>query len=126
MFAATAYDFYLMMYYILMVFIYFAFLFLVSRIEYHVNKKKYSLTHEICLERLAKKYGVSEFTLFLRAALNWNIPEKEAKSNFKSYLANGDIPYYVRDFVRQHKDEVDYADHPPIPFRNKQPPACPG
>ena len=126
MFAETTYDFYLMGYYILLLFGYCAVLIIVSRIEYHHNKKKHPLTDEACLELLAKKYGLSEFALFLQAAQNWDISERQARRNFKMYLTNGDIPYYVRDFIRQHKHEVDNIDQTLLPFRNDQPPACPG
>ncbi len=126
MFAETIYDFILMGFYVLVAFLYCGFLVFVSRVEYHYKKNKYPLTDEACLERLAKKRGLSEYAVFLLAAHNWNVSEQQARTGFKIYLKTGDIPHYVRDFVRQHKQEIENNDPPYFPFRNSPPPACPG
>lgn len=126
MLADTTYDFFTMVIYILVAFLYFAFLVIIDRLEYRYHKKKNPLTDEACLGLLAKKYGISEYVIFLVAAQKWNISEKRANLAFRTYLKTEVLPYYVRDFVRQHKYEVENYQQPYLPFRNNQPPACPG
>jgi len=124
--ADTTYDFISMACYVLAAFLYCGFLGIVSQFEYRHKKKKYPLTDETCLERLAKKNGQSEYDVFLAASANWHISDNQAKSDFKTYLKSGIMPYYLRDFVRQHKHDVENDDQPDLLFRNNQPPACPG
>ncbi len=124
--ADTTHDFYTMAIYILAAFLYCAILVIIDRLEYRYHKKKKTLTDEACLGLLAKKYGISEYVIFLAAAQKWNISEKRASLAFGTYLKTEVLPYYVRDFVRQHKYEVENYKQPYLPFRNNQPPACPG
>jgi len=126
MFAETSYDLILMVLYVLGAFLYCTFLVIVSQFEYYYKKKKYPLTDEACLNRLAKKYDLSEYAVFLAAGKNWHISEKQADSGFKTYLKSGVMPYYVRDFVRVHKHEVENGAQPILPLKNNHPPACPG
>jgi hypothetical protein len=120
------YDVVLSGLYVLAAFLYCTFLIIVSRLEYYYKKKKFPLTDDACLERLAKMYGLSEYTVFLEAGKNWNISEKNANSGFKTYLKSGVMPYYVRDFVRQHKHEVENCAPPNLPYKNSHPPTCSG
>lgn len=126
MFVEITYDIILSGLYVLAAFLYCTFLIIVSRFEYYYKKKKFPLTDDACLERLAKKYGLSEYAVFLEAGKNWNISEKKANSGFKTYLKSGVMPYYVRDFVRQHKHEVENCEQLNLPYKNSHPPTFSG
>ncbi|MFO8086064.1 MAG: hypothetical protein R6U27_17275 [Desulfobacterales bacterium] len=110
MFSETTYDIILSAGYILAALFYCVFLQFLAKVEYFYKKKKSVLTDETRLENLSKRYGVSEYAFFLIAADQWRISEKQAKAAFKTYLKNGHIPYYVRDFLRHHPHETENDD----------------
>jgi len=75
------------------------------------------LTDDEYLGRLALRRGTSEYRLFHRASVDWNVSENRIESDFKAYLMEGRMPHYVRDFVRRKRqaEEVarDCGDHCP-------------
>jgi hypothetical protein len=92
--------------YLLGALFYCIFLQILARMEYRYKCKKNLFPDEMCLEKLARIYGISEYTFFCAAANKWHISEQQMKAAFRTYLICGDIPYYVRDLVRHHKKEM--------------------
>ena len=64
------------------------------------------------LFKLARIIHVSEHAIFHEAALKWPVSEKMVEQDFKKYLLEQTIPYYVNDFIRKHKH---YLDNWPTP-----------
>jgi hypothetical protein len=93
--------------YLLGALFYCVFLQFLARWEYRYKNNINLFSDEVSLEKLAKIYGISEYVLFCVAADQWHISEKQRESAFKAYLKHGEIPHYVRDFVRHHKKEID-------------------
>ena len=58
------------------------------------------------LAQIARKQGGSEYDIFRKAALEWNEPESRIDDDFKRYLNEEIIPYYVNGYIRE-KEEKD-------------------
>jgi hypothetical protein len=50
---------------------------------------------------LSRHLNCSEFDIFEVTGRNWNITEERIKEDFKSYVNYGEIPFYVRDYIRR-------------------------
>ena len=59
------------------------------------------------LMHIARLRRCSELDLFREAADAWRVPDQMAEGDFKSYLQNGDLPHYVRDYVRRNRLDRD-------------------
>jgi hypothetical protein len=94
---------------------YCVFLQMLARLEYRYKNKKDLLSEQVCVEKLARIYGISEYAIFCKAADKWHISEKKTEAAFRTYLKCGDIPHYVRDLVRNHKNEIAKHDTPNFP-----------
>lgn len=58
------------------------------------------------LFELARRLNCSEFDIFQTSGQKWSIPDKRVKRDFKRYLHYGEIPFYVRDYLRAaHRTE---------------------
>ena len=80
------------------------------RLMFHWNKTYYSdspTTMEDYLYKIARITGKSEYDIFLKSAEEWPISRKNIEDDFKAYLMNQSVPYYVRDFVRKNKEHID-------------------
>jgi len=55
------------------------------------------------LFKISRITGKSEYEIFCKAAENWRISNTQIKEDFKKYLVDESIPYYVNDFVRKNK-----------------------
>jgi hypothetical protein len=91
--------------YIMGALFYCVFLQFLANLEYRYKNKKNLLSDEVYLEKIAGIYNISIYDLFCTAADSWKIPEKQMETAFKKYLKYGEIPYYVRDLVRQYKKD---------------------
>ena len=60
------------------------------------------ISDEECLLHLARLNGCSEFALFRKAALFWTVAAHQVEEDFRSYLMGGDLPHYVRDYIRKN------------------------
>ena len=60
-----------------------------------------------CLAKMARMLECSEFDIFCASTGNWNVPKSKINEDFKSYLVQGHLPYYVRDFIRRNKKEIE-------------------
>ncbi|BBO75845.1 hypothetical protein DSCW_32620 [Desulfosarcina widdelii] len=61
------------------------------------------LTDEERLWNHARNQGISEHEVFKRAAAGWSRGPQTADADFKAYLKTGDLPHYVRDYLRKLK-----------------------
>ncbi|MFO8032114.1 MAG: hypothetical protein R6U22_06185 [Desulfohalobiaceae bacterium] len=59
------------------------------------------LTEAELLFLLARITETSEFEQFRRAAGNWNHSRQKAEADFNRYLLQGELPHYVRDYLRR-------------------------
>ena len=80
------------------------------RLMFHWNRTFYSenpVTMEDYLYKIARITGKSEYDIFIKSAEEWPIPTGKIEEDFKSYLTQQSVPYYVRDFVRRNKEHID-------------------
>ena len=59
------------------------------------------------LTNLALARNQSVYETFHRAASTWTIPDQNVKDHFKQYVKSGDLPHYVRDFLRRESSRQD-------------------
>ena len=97
----------------------------VGRLEYKYKLAKEPFTDQFCLERLAVMRGVGEYEIFNQAANKWHVRDPKKEDDFKTYLMRGHIPHYVRDFVREHKNEIEKSCSPHFPPGDSLPPSWP-
>lgn len=57
-----------------------------------------SLTYE------AMRREMSEFDLFVESASLWNIKTEQVEKDFKEYLRDGSLPFYLRQMLRCLKE----------------------
>ena len=65
------------------------------------------ITMEDYLYKISRVTGKSEYDIFLKSAEEWPVPVNKIEEDFKAYLQNQTVPYYVRDFIRRNKDQID-------------------
>ncbi|MDJ0829037.1 MAG: hypothetical protein QNI92_04235 [Desulfobacterales bacterium] len=68
------------------------------------------------LAKLARVGPHSEYDLFFIAAREWHVPGTRVESDFKAYLLEGFIPYYVNSYLRKMISENDQIYRPPFTF----------
>jgi hypothetical protein len=73
------------------------------------NKKlnEYQETVEYQLYKIARVTGKSEYDVFCKSAENWPITKEKVEQDFRIYLLQQHVPYYVVDFVRKNKKHID-------------------
>lgn len=59
------------------------------------------LSDEEILWNHARREGISEYDVFLRAAEKWSLPMDRAEHDFNIYLQKAELPHYLRDYLRQ-------------------------
>ena len=57
------------------------------------------------LAKLALISPDTEFDIFRMAAQEWHVPESRISDDFKGYLLEGLIPYYVNSYLRKFARE---------------------
>lgn len=62
---------------------------------------------ESYIYKIARATGNSEYDVFSKAAEGWSIPHERIKQDFRVYLSQQSVPYYVNDFVRKKKKHID-------------------
>ena len=60
-------------------------------------------TDEEYISVMARMGECSEYDIFVMASESWNISKSRIDSDFKAYLNNGKLPFYVKDYVRKVK-----------------------
>jgi hypothetical protein len=68
--------------------------------------RKRPLSEDELLTHLAKFNGKSEYELFFLAAEDWRRTDAQIEADFRRFLLDGQIPYYVKDYVRKRKNEL--------------------
>ncbi len=68
--------------------------------------KSRPLTEEELLTRWAKLRGKSEYEVFFWAAESWRTTKTQVEADFRQYLLHGQLPYYVKDYLRKTKGEI--------------------
>lgn len=48
---------------------------------------------------------MSEFDLFVESASLWNIKTEQVEKDFKEYLRDGSLPFYLRQMIRCIKEQ---------------------
>ena len=69
---------------------------------------------EDCLYKIARITGQIEYDAFTKSAEEWPITTEKIDEDFKSYLMNQSVPYYVSDFVGKNKPHIDELRLPKI------------
>ena len=80
------------------------------RFLFHWNETFYSdkpVSIEDYLYKIARITGKSEYDIFLKSAEEWPISKFKIDEDFKAYLVDQSVPYYVRDFIRKNKQHID-------------------
>ena len=57
--------------------------------------------------KIARVTGKSEYDVFFKSAEEWPITKEKIEEDFKAYLVDQSVPYYVMDFVRKNKAQID-------------------
>jgi hypothetical protein len=68
-------------------------------IEAKLRKRKKKEDSELLFD-IARRNRCSEYDIFISAARKWAIPEERIDEDFKAYLLEDVMPFYVRAFVR--------------------------
>ena len=66
------------------------------------------------LTKLARLGNCTEHDIFRAAALEWHVPVSRIDDDFKRYLLEDIIPYYVNGFVRQKGKALGGVFRPPF------------
>ena len=66
------------------------------------------------LFKLSRITGSSEYEIFLKCAEDWPVSLRQIDQDFKNYLVDGGVPYYVNDFVRRNRHHIDQLRLPPF------------
>ena len=65
------------------------------------------LTEAELLVKLARMGPHSEYDIFHLAAADWNVARQQVDEDFKTYLQEDRIPYYVNGYLRKRGSEED-------------------
>ena len=95
-----------------------ALVFILITVVYVLGKKaieKHERRHrtpsdEERLAAMAADRKCSEFDLFRLAGRQWQITAARVDDDFRTYLTRGQMPHYVRDFIRKNKPRTDGPD----------------
>ena len=60
-----------------------------------------------CLYKISRISGDSEYDIFFKSAANWPISNDRVDRDFRRYLSDQSLPYYVTDYLRKKRDHID-------------------
>ena len=60
--------------------------------------------------KITRITGKSAYNVFCKAAEDWPVSKEQIEQDFKRYLSNESVPYYVNDFIRKNKKHIDELD----------------
>ena len=66
------------------------------------------------LYKMARITGASGYEIFQKSAAEWPVSDSMMEKHFKEYLRHQATPYYVNDFIKKHKQQVDNLKLPPF------------
>ena len=73
------------------------------------------------LTNLAFSSGRSAYEVFQAAGPRWNVASRQIDTDFRTYLKDGSMPHYVRDYLRRHRQRGDRT-YQQIIFSGGRPP----
>ena len=59
------------------------------------------------LLKITRVTGMSAYDTFRMSAEKWRIPNNRMEQDFTFYLATQETPYYVKDFIRKSRKQID-------------------
>ena len=74
----------------------------------HIDRyltSRYENRDEEALSLLAFQRECSVYDLFVTAGAHWSFSRAKIDSDFNSYIRQGDIPHYLRTYVRSHASD---------------------
>jgi hypothetical protein len=83
------------------------------------NTRPRRLTDAELLAKLALMTSQTEHDLFGAAAQKWHVPPERVEDDFKIYLYEGALPYYLRDWLRQKAKESGNTFSPPFSLNGR-------
>lgn len=77
------------------------------------ERRNRQISDEEYLASMAVNRKCSEYDLFLLAAERWHVSTSQVENDFKQYLIQGELPHYLRDFVRNNRcaDDLEKCYH---------------
>ena len=57
--------------------------------------------------KITRITGKSAYDVFCKAAEDWPVSEEQIEEDFKKFVSDDCIPYYVNDFIRKNKKHID-------------------
>ena len=67
------------------------------------------IARERSLYNISLATGQTEYDLFCKSAEDWSISGHRIDQDFKRYMIDESLPYYVTDFVRRNLEHIDEA-----------------
>ena len=62
---------------------------------------------ENSLYKISLETGQTEYDLFRKSAKDWSLSDDRIEQDFRRYMADQVLPYYVKDFVRRNCERID-------------------
>ena len=69
--------------------------------------RRQRFTDDEYLNKMASIGDCSVYDMFFVCAEKWNVSKLQIEDDFRKYLLRNEIPYYVREFARTHKKDLD-------------------
>lgn len=91
----------------------FLYLWFIRGMDRQVARKR-MLSVEELLAKLAKTSEHNEYDLFCLSAEEWNVGKAQVDEDFKTYLLQGELPYYVNHYIRKIQKESKEEYQPPF------------
>ena len=66
-----------------------------------------SITMDDYLLKITRVTGLSAYDTFRISAEQWHVPADKFEQDFTKYLASQKVPYYVKDFIRKSRAQID-------------------
>ena len=85
--------------------LYLWFVYFLARLEKQKSLNRKASDEEY-LYRMAKAKSCSEYEIFKQATVDWSVSDQRVDEDFRKYLLNGILPFYVRSYIRNHKKDV--------------------
>jgi hypothetical protein len=79
-------------------------------VKKYIEKKEKSSrpeTDEEVLASIATARKCSEHHIFQLAGIEWQVSVNQVEDDFKRYLTHGQLPHYVRDYIRKNRPDGD-------------------
>jgi hypothetical protein len=86
---------------------------------FRLNKKFIAskrFSDEEYLYKMARIGECSVYDMFFVCAEKWQYSKERVENDFREYLLHNRIPFYVRDFARAYRKELDRYDTPYFRF----------